>query len=87
MRKIDLLRLPIAEPQPLPADGKAVNYVACFRLHQLNRQPVLCMDAFDATCTKLMHRAFLWQGDFISCTWDAGQKAWKWRQAMLPTLI
>ena len=58
MRKADLLGLPIAEPHPLPANGKPVNYVACFRLHELNGEKVLTMDAFDATCKTLMRRSF-----------------------------
>lgn len=87
MRKADLLGLPIAEPHPLPANGKPVNYVACFRLHELNGEKVLTMDAFDATCKTLMHRSFFWEGDFTTHSFDADQKAWKWRTGAIDYIL
>lgn len=87
MRKADLLGLPIAEPRPPQANGKPVNYVTCFRLHELNGEKVLVMDAFDATCKTLMRRSFFWEGDFTTRSYDPDQKAWKWRTAMLPAVL
>ena len=83
MRKADLLGLPIAEPHPLPAEGKPVNLVACFRLHDVKGREVLSIDVFDATCQRLMHRLFIWEGDFITQSWQTDQQAWKWRTAMI----
>ena len=66
MRKADLLALPVAVPDPLPADGKAVNVVTCFRLQEVQGEKVLVRDAFDATCKTLMRRSFFWAGDFTT---------------------
>ena len=87
MRKADLLGLPIAEPRPLPAEGKPVNYVACFRLHDMAGQKVLSMDAFDATCKTLMHRSFMWADDFTTHSLDTDKNVWKWREAMLDYIL
>lgn len=87
MRKADLLALPVAVPEPLPAAGKAVNYVACFRLHEVKGENVLVMDAFDATCKTLMHRSFYWAKDFTTHSFDPAKNAWKWRTAMIPAVL
>lgn len=87
MRKADLLALPVAVPDPLPADGKAVNFVTCFRMQEVQGEKVLVMDAFDATCKTLMRRSFFWAGDFTTHSYDPAQKAWKWRTAMIPAIL
>lgn len=87
MRKADLLGLPIAEPHPLPANGKPVNYVSCFRLHELNGEKVLTMDAFDATCKTLMHRSFYWAKDYITHSLDTAKNAWKWRTGSIDYIL
>jgi|GEM_PF-5558950 len=87
MRKADLLALPVAVPDPMPADGKAVNFVTCFRMREVSGEKVLVMDAFDATCKTLMRRSFFWVGDFTTHSYDPAQKAWKWRTAMIPAIL
>ena len=87
MRKADLLGLPIAEPHPLPAEGKPINYVACFRLHELNGESVLSMDAFDATCKTIMHRSFYWAKDFTTYSLDPIKNAWKWRAGKIDYIL
>lgn len=87
MRKADLLALPVAVPEPPAADGKAVTFVCCFRQHAVNGNPVLCMDAFDATCRTLLHRSFFWTGDFITHSYNTDERAWKWRTGMIDTIL
>lgn len=87
MRKADLLALPVAIPDPLPANGKAVNYVACFRLHSVKGEKVLVLDAFDATCKALMHRSFYWDKDFITHSFLPAKNVWKWREAKIDCIL
>lgn len=87
MRKADLLALPVAVPEPPAANGKPVTYVCCFRLHEVNGNPVLCMDAFDATCRTLLRRSFYWSRDFITNSYDTAAQAWKWRTGMIDVIL
>ena len=87
MRKEGLLSLPVAVPDPPPANGSTVKYVLCFRLHQLNGEKVLVMDAFDATCRTLMHRQFMNGREFIARSFNPDGQAWKWRESMIWNLV
>lgn len=83
MRKKDLLALPVAEPDPLPADGRIIKYVACCRLHELKGEKVLSIDVYDATCSTVLHRVFMSRMKYLTASFDQPERACQWRTAKM----
>lgn len=87
MRKKDLLALPVAVPDPAPANGRIIKYHACARLHELDGQKLLAIDCFDATCTALLHRVFLFRMKYLTASYEGPQRACKWHSGKMAPIL
>lgn len=87
MRKEGLLDLPVAKPRPFPSPDSSDAGIVCFRVRIHRGHKLLVMDAFDTACQTLTHRVFIDKNDFVSASWEDTEKKWKWRAAMLDSLL